>query len=88
MSTPLSHQNYLFLVEELNRYAKAYYKYDKGIISDFEYDKLCREYDTLINENPGFKFLERKSVIFTVIMSTPIHLELIHQCLILKIQTA
>ncbi len=39
-----------------------YHSEDNPEISDFEYDKLCREYDTLISENPGFKFLERKTV--------------------------
>ena len=52
MSTPLSHQNYLFLVEELNRYAKAYYKYDKGIISDFEYDEKYKELKVFEAANP------------------------------------
>ena len=39
-----------------------YHSEDNPEISDFEYDKLCQEYDTLINENPRFKFLERKTV--------------------------
>ena len=50
------------LKKEIDFHDNKYHLEDNPQISDFEYDNLCREYDTLINENPGFKFLERKSV--------------------------
>ena len=40
---------------------KKYHFEDSPEISDFEYDKLCKEYDTLINENPWFKFFVLKT---------------------------
>ena len=50
------------LKNKINFHDNKYHSEDNPEISDFEYDKLCREYDTLINENPEFKFLERKTV--------------------------
>ena len=50
------------LKNEIDFHDLKYHSEDSPEISDFEYDKLCREYDTLINENPEFKFLERKTV--------------------------
>ena len=50
------------LKNEIDFHDNKYHSEDNPIISDFEYDNLCREYDTLINENPEFKFLERKTV--------------------------
>ena len=50
------------LKNEIDFHDNKYHCEDNPEISDFEYDKLCREYDTLINENPEFKFLERKTV--------------------------
>ncbi len=48
--------------KEIDFHDNKYHSEDNPKISDFEYDKLCREYDTLINENPKFKFLERNTV--------------------------
>ncbi len=50
------------LKNKIDFHDNKYHSEDNPEISDFEYDKLCREYDTLINENPEFKFLERKTV--------------------------
>ena len=50
------------LKNKIDFHDNKYHSEDNPEISDFEYDKLCREYDTLIGENPGFKFLERKTV--------------------------
>ncbi len=50
------------LKNEIDFHDIKYHSEDNPEISDFEYDKLCREYDNLINENPEFKFLERKSI--------------------------
>ena len=50
------------LKNKIDFHDNKYHFEDNPEISDFEYDKLCREYDTLIKENPGFKFLERKTV--------------------------
>ena len=52
------------LKNKIEFHDNKYHYEDNPIISDFEYDNLCREYDTLINENPEFKFLERKTVGF------------------------
>ena len=50
------------LKNEIDFHDNKYHSEDNPEITDFEYDKLCREYDTLISENPEFKFLERKTV--------------------------
>ena len=50
------------LKNEIDFHDNKYHSEDNPEITDFEYDKLCREYDTLINENPEFNFLERKNV--------------------------
>ena len=50
------------LKNKIDFHDNKYHSEDNPEISDFEYDKLCQEYDALINVNPGFKFLERKTV--------------------------
>ena len=50
------------LKNKIDFHDDKYHSEDNPEISDFEYDKLCQEYDALINVNPGFKFLERKTV--------------------------
>ncbi len=50
------------LKNEIDFHDIKYHSEDNPEISDFEYDKLCKEYDTIISENPGFRFLERKTV--------------------------
>ena len=50
------------LKNKIDFHDNKYHSEDNPEISDFEYDKLCLEYDTLINKNPEFKFLERKTV--------------------------
>ena len=39
-----------------------YHSQDDPEITDFEYDKLCKQYDDIILSKPEFSFLERKSV--------------------------
>ncbi len=50
------------LKNKIDFHDNKYHFEDNPEISDSEYDDLCREYDTIINKNPGLKFLERKSV--------------------------
>ncbi|RAP36527.1 DNA ligase (NAD(+)) LigA [Candidatus Marinamargulisbacteria bacterium SCGC AAA071-K20] len=52
MSKPLSHNDYLNLVKELNSYAKAYYAQDKPMVSDFEYDEKYKELKAFESSNP------------------------------------
>ena len=42
------------LRNELEHHSRQYYVYDAPEISDFEYDKLMRELETLENDNPEF----------------------------------
>ena len=37
-----------------------YHSQDDPEITDFEYDKLCKQYDDIIISKPEFSFLERK----------------------------
>ncbi|MFL2830172.1 MAG: NAD-dependent DNA ligase LigA [Candidatus Puniceispirillales bacterium] len=39
-----------------------YHSQDDPEITDFEYDKLCKQYDDIIISRPEFSFLERKSI--------------------------
>ena len=39
-----------------------YHSQDDPEITDFEYDKLCKQYDDIIISKPEFSFLERKSI--------------------------
>ncbi len=50
------------LKNDIDFHDNKYHSEDSPKISDFEYDNLCREYDTIISENPSFKFLERKNI--------------------------
>jgi len=42
----------------LNKHNIAYYVYDDPIISDYEYDVLIRELESLENQNPNYKTLD------------------------------
>ena len=42
------------LVELLNKYSEEYYNNDVSLVSDFEYDSLLRELETLEKEYPEF----------------------------------
>ena len=50
------------LKKKIDFHDHKYHFEDNPQITDFEYDKLCREYDQIIDQNPEFKFLERKTV--------------------------
>ena len=39
-----------------------YHSQDDPEITDFEFDKLCKQYDDIISSNPEFSFLDRKSI--------------------------
>ena len=59
-------QNYLFnmnietldyinnLSKRIEYHNKKYHKDDNPEITDYEFDKLCKEYDNIISENPEF----------------------------------
>ena len=42
----------------LNKHNIAYYVYDDPTISDYEYDTLLRELESLENQNPNYKTLD------------------------------
>ena len=50
------------LKKKIDFHDHKYHFEDNPQISDIEYDKICKEYDQIIEENPEFIFLERKSV--------------------------
>ena len=50
------------LLKRIEYHNKQYHTDDNPEITDYEFDKLCKEYDSIISENPEFHFLERKSI--------------------------
>ena len=52
------------LSDEIIFHDRLYHQDDNPIISDYEYDALCRKYDKLIKLFPKLGFLERKNVGF------------------------
>ncbi len=50
------------LKEKINYHDSKYHNQDNPEITDFEFDKLCKQYDDIVLSNPEFSFLERKSV--------------------------
>ena len=50
------------LLKRIEYHNKKYHTDDNPEITDYEFDKLCKEYDDIISENPEFHFLERKSI--------------------------
>ena len=50
------------LNDKINYHNFKYHSQDDPEITDFEYDKLCKQYDDIILSKPEFSFLERKSV--------------------------
>ena len=50
------------LKDKINYHNYRYHNKDDPEISDFEFDKLCKQYDDIISSNPEFNFLERKTV--------------------------
>ena len=50
------------LSDKIKYHNFKYHTQDNPEITDFEYDKLCKQYDDIIISKPEFSFLERKSV--------------------------
>ena len=50
------------LNDKIKYHNSKYHTQDNPEITDFEYDKLCKQYDDIILSKPEFSFLERKSV--------------------------
>ena len=50
------------LSDKIKYHNFKYHSQDDPEITDFEYDKLCKQYDDIILLNPEFSFLERKSI--------------------------
>ena len=50
------------LSDKIKYHNFKYHTQDNPEITDFEYDKLCKQYDDIILSKPEFSFLERKSV--------------------------
>ena len=50
------------LNDKIKYHNLKYHTQDNPEITDFEFDKLCEQYDDIILSNPEFNFLERKSV--------------------------
>ena len=50
------------LSDKIKYHNFKYHTQDNPEITDFEYDKLCKQYDDIILSKPEFSFLERKSI--------------------------
>ena len=50
------------LNDKIKYHNYKYHTQDDPEITDFEYDKLCKQYDDIIISKPEFSFLERKSI--------------------------
>ena len=50
------------LKDKISYHNFKYHTKDNPEISDFEFDKLCKQYDDIISSNPEFSFLERKTI--------------------------
>ena len=50
------------LKKKISYHNSKYHNQDNPEITDFEFDKLCKQYDDIVLSNPEFSFLERKSV--------------------------
>ena len=50
------------LSKEIKYHDQKYHEQDNPEISDGDYDKICKRYDQLIQQNPEFSYLERNSV--------------------------
>ncbi|MFL2818264.1 MAG: NAD-dependent DNA ligase LigA [Candidatus Puniceispirillales bacterium] len=50
------------LSDKIKYHNFKYHTQDNPEITDFEFDKLCKQYDDIILSKPEFSFLERKSV--------------------------
>ena len=50
------------LSDKIKYHNFKYHTQDNPEITDFEYDKLCKQYDDIIISKPEFSFLERKSI--------------------------
>ena len=48
--------------KKIEYHNQKYHSEDNPEITDFEFDKLCKEYDDIISDNPQFYFLERSSI--------------------------
>lgn len=48
----LNHSDYLKLVEDLNKYAEAYYTYDDPLVTDFEYDEHYKRLQAFESVHP------------------------------------
>jgi DNA ligase (NAD+) len=48
-----------FLKDELNKYSYNYYVLDNPLISDFEYDKLYKELESIKNQEQFIQFLNK-----------------------------
>ena len=53
------------LSKKIKYHDQKYHQQDNPEITDHDYDKICNEYDDLINQNPEFKYLERNSIGFS-----------------------
>ncbi|HBQ44226.1 MAG TPA: DNA ligase [Thiomicrospira sp.] len=54
MTSSISQQDYLQLVQDLNKFSTAYYVKDSPIISDFEYDQLYQKLINLEKQHPSW----------------------------------